>query len=243
MRFLAALALMAVLAVASRSASAQSAHPYELFLSDWRPPPGQRCDLGNTPALDALLDTAAFYARVSAVTHGSVLFAWTRPDTIGWRPEYGPMMDSMFVVERRMSDSTATLVHDALLAALRQSDDAPSQALLRLDFDGRDGRPVFRTAPSLQCPPAVIEDSSRARSRARLRAIAGKEPRNAVIGFMVGRDGATHESRVITSSGDDKFDSEALAASAVLHYRPALYNRVPVAVYVRLPVRAQQRMQ
>ena len=239
MRFLAALAL---LAVAGRSASAQSAHPYDLFLSDWRPPPGQRCELGGTPALTALVDTAALFTRLTAagITSGSVLLAWTKPDTIGWRPEYGPMFDSLFVVERRMKDSTANLVHDALLAALKQSKDAPSGALLRLDFDGR---PVLRTAPSLQCPPAVIEDSSRARSRARLRAIAGKEPRNAVIGFMVGREGATHESRVITSSGDDKFDSEALAASAVLHYRPALYNRVPVAVYVRLPVRAQQQMQ
>jgi len=238
MRLLIALAL---LAVAGRSATAQSAHPYNLFLSDWRPPPGQRCDLGATPALDALVDTAAFYARVSAITHGSVLFAWTRPDTLGsQRPEYGPMFDSVFVVERRMPDSTATVIHDALLATLKRSKNSPSSALLRLDFDGH---PTVRTAPSLECPPAMIEDSSRARSRARLRAIAGKEPRNAVIGFMVGRDGATHESRIITSSGDDKFDTEALAASAVLHYRPALYNRVPVAVYVRLPVRAQQQMQ
>ena len=61
--------------------------------------------------------------------------------------------------------------------------------------------------------------------------------------FIVGRDGATHAPRIISSSGDGAFDMAALAAAAVLHYRPALYNRVPVAVYVRFPVRVQQRMQ
>ncbi len=234
---------MALLAIAggNATAGAQSAHPYNLFLSDWRPPPGQRCDLGETPALNALVDTAAFYLRVSSLKRGSMLLAWTRPDTLGSsdRTEYGPIIDSMFVLERTVPDSTARQVRDALVETLKQSKDSPSRALLRVDFGSR---PTLRTAPSLECPPAMIEDSSRARSRARLRAIAGPEPRNAVIGFTVGRDGATHAPRIITSSGDDKFDAAALDAAAVLHYRPALYNRVPVAVYVRLPVRAQQSM-
>src|SRR5436190_10898592 len=101
MRFLVALAL---LVAAARSGAAQSAHPYDLFLSDWRPPPGQRCELGDTPALTALVDTAALYTRLTGagITSGSVLLAWTKPDTIGWRPEYGPMFDSLFVVERKM---------------------------------------------------------------------------------------------------------------------------------------------
>ena len=64
MRFLVALAL---LAVAARSGAGQSAHPYDLFLSDWRPPPGQRCDLGEAPALSALVDTAALFQRLGAV--------------------------------------------------------------------------------------------------------------------------------------------------------------------------------
>jgi TonB family protein len=231
---------VAVLVVVGRSAAAQSAHPYDLFLSDWRPPPGQRCELGNAPVLSELIDTTTLYARLSGMTRGSVLFAWTKPDTVGWRTEYGALLDSMFVVERQLPDSTARLVRDALLLALKQSEDAPSRALLRLDFAGH---PVLRTAPSLECPPSMIEDSSMNAYRARLRAAVGPEPRNAVIGFVVGRDGATHAPRIISSSGDAAFDRAALAATAILHYRPALYNRVPVAVYVRLPVRVQQRMQ
>jgi len=239
MRFLVALAL---LAVAARSGAGQSAHPYDLFLSDWRPPSGQRCDLGEAPALSALVDTAALFQRLGAagITHGSVLLAWTRHDTVGTGPEYGPMLDSVFVLERRLPDSTAGLVHDAVLASLTRSRDAPSGALLRFDFDAH---PTLRTARSLWCPPAIIEDVNMDNYRARLRAVAGKEPRNAVIGFVVGRDGATHAPRIISSSGDGAFDMAALAAAAVLHYRPALYNRVPMAVYVRFPVRVQQRMQ
>jgi len=242
MRFLVALALLAV-AGRSATAGAQSAHPYDLFLSDWRPPPGQRCDLGEAPALSALVDTAALDQRLSGGgTNGSVLLAWTRPDTILWRPEYGPMFDSLFLVERRMADSAARQIHDAVLATLQQSKDAPSGALLRLDFDGQ-GHLTLRTARALQCPPSIINDSSMDKYHARLRAIAGKEPRNAVIGFIVGRDGATHAARIITPSGDGAFDMAAVDLSAILHYRPALYNRVPVAVNVRLPVHIQQRMQ
>src|SRR5204862_154323 len=183
MRFLGALAR---LAVAARSGAGQSAHPDDLFLSDWRPPPGQRCDLGEAPALSALVDTAALFQRLGAagIAHGSVLLAWTRHDTVGTGPEYGPMLDSVFVLERRLPDSTAGLVHDAVLASLTRSRDAPSGALLRFDFDAH---PTLRTARRLHAVPAAASRRRDAGSGVDPEDQHEREPRGGRCGVHRGR--------------------------------------------------------
>ena len=221
-----------VLLLLTHNALAQSrAHPQDLFLSPWRPPTGQRCEVLNKPVPSpaAVFDTVGLYPIMTDLKAGSVVLAFAPPDT-NWREDYGPRPDSMAVVETTAPNTVSLLIREALLRALKRP--VPVPLLVRIDLTEH---PLLQVAPALVCRPTVSSQADMQSFRAALRSVGGG-PHRALLQIVVRPDGAVTAIRVSTPSDDPQFDHVALTAVSLLRLSPGLLNRVPIPVLVQFPV-------
>jgi TonB family protein len=230
----ASLTLISLTLVGEAALAQTHPDPRKLFLTRWRPPPGQHCNVDKraVPSLATLFDTVELYRAIPSSVHGSVVFAFAPPDT-GWRDDYGPRPDSMAIVETTMSDMLDSTIRIALLLTLRRPTTVPF--LVRLDLKEP---PVLHVASALLCPPAISTANDPGRYLPILRSVGGG-PHRASLEFIVRPDGTTTHSRVSTSSGDSRFDQAALSIIPLISFNPGLIDRIPMPVLVRVPIEAR----
>ena len=207
--------------------------PRSLFLTPWRPPPGQKCSVSKkpVPAVDLLFDTTALGRAVARFGAGSVVAAlafW--PTDTAWHDEFGPRPDSLVIVETTLPDSLRGPIRAALLGALQ--DRIAARLLIRIDLN-REAR--LRLAPALECPPVVRSQLEVRRYTAAIQS-AGAPPGRAVLQFLVRPDGSLAAFTMKTPSGNPELDRVALRTVQLLRFTPELINHVPVPGLVRFPV-------
>jgi len=207
--------------------------PRSLFLTPWRPPPGQRCSVRKKriPDVGLLLDTVALRRTLAHFGPGSAVgtLAYWPADT-AWHEAYGPRPDSVVIVETTYPESLRVPLRAALLDAVRGR--TPERLLIRLDL-GSHLR--VRLAPALECPPAVRSKADLRRYTAALESF-GAPPGRAVLQFLVRPDGSLTAFQLRISSGDRDFDRAALSAVPLLSFHPGLINQIPVPGLVRIPI-------
>src|SRR2546425_9734889 len=94
-----ALAVGGLLLLTHNALAQSRAHPQDLFLSPWRPPTGQRCEVLNKPVPSpaAVLDTVGLYPTVTDLKARSAVLAFAPPHT-KWREDHRPRPDHIAVV-------------------------------------------------------------------------------------------------------------------------------------------------
>lgn len=202
--------------------------PEQLFLTPWRPPDGQRCEVvtGAVPAFDAIFDSSAVAALLQARRlSGHVLFdvdIHPPQDTVRQRLGAGRLNVDLRVIESQGPAGLAQTVAGALHVLVRQPID--SRFILRLDLPGG----TVRRAPALLCRAALAGEHEFYALLAALRPAGLRAEPD--IEVEVGADGSVRTVTLSRSSGNDDFDRDLLSAARAAQFNPALVNRSPVTM-------------
>ena len=201
-------------------------------LSDWQPPPGQRCmlALGDWEALPPMAQLADSLALVQAAAQwlegsGHAVYS-IRFDSAG-TPASAHAVESSLGAE-----ATAELGERVRAAFLPRAEGAPRYLRVRVEADGVV---EARLGASQECMPALRnrEEVSRLlEGVARRLGISG----TARLWIFVATTGEALETRVDTTSGDPLLDEHMRTVGMQMRFHPALADRVPVAVWVALPL-------
>ena len=240
-----ALAFPAVLIVLSglapREMSAQqSADRSELLLSDWKPPKGQTCNIhvpkNGIQAVDEIVDSAGLHeavARLWATTQagpGRALF------TIPLGVDSTGVRKSPTVIEDDLDIELAAEVVAMVVNHLREPQTSGGRA--RLEVYG-DSAPRFRAGATETCMP-VMRNRSHIKLRLESYANSINETGSAFVYVFINTQGRVMNAELKTSSGVKVIDQIALAMAYEMQFLPALNDRLPVPVWVSLPVSISQ---
>lgn len=201
-------------------------------LSDWQPPPGQRCmpALGDWEALPPLAEVADSLALVQAAAQwiggsGHAVYS-IRFDSAG-APASAHAVESSLGAE-----ATAELGERVRTAFLRRAEGAPRYVRVRVE--AREAVEA-RLGASQECMPALRnrEEVSRLLEGVARRLRTSGTAR---VWIFVGTTGEPLRTRIQTSTGDLVLDENIRAVAMEMRFHPALADRVPVPVWSELPV-------
>ncbi len=213
----------------------------DLVLSDWRPPPGQTCEImmpdRGLPAADAIVDTAAVESAIARLSKSSdppvgyALFSIMADRDSTGRPRRVHLLESDLPVE------TAAAVVELVQTHLRLPPEGQRNVRLRLTLG--DGV-RFAVGAQEMCKPVL-------RNRTDVEIILSRAARRlgytgtAVVWIFVDRLGNVRRARLKESAGVPGIDELAVQLAYRMKLYPALSDRVPVPVWVTIPVVVRKR--
>jgi TonB family protein len=200
----------------------------EILIGQWEPPPGQRCEplSGRLPSFGAMFDSMPVAEALSAggETGTIVLSA-----AMYLARDRSMRNDTTWLVESTVSDTTAARVQALLRSHVRQGVD--DMVLLRIDLGSQF---MARTSYTLQCAPVLRDEAA---LRTALTDLArGAARRSGMIQLTVNRDGTVRDVMLETGTGDRSLDNRLVGLVRGLRYYPALVNRRPIPLRLRVPV-------
>src|SRR3989442_11368899 len=114
-----ALAVGGLLLLTHNALAQSRAHPQDLFLSPWRPPTGQRCEVLNKPVPSpaAAFGTVGLYPPMTDLKAGSAFPALPPPGT-NWRANFAPRPHSNAFLGETRPHTDNPLNKETLLRSL-----------------------------------------------------------------------------------------------------------------------------
>ena len=239
--------LAALPLVVGLSACASGASPGPVLLAPgWAPPQGQRCELSDTPrqlpSVDQVVDSAALAGELGGGGAGGYALFTLRYDTLG-------MADTVRHAGGDLPAATQTAWYQAVTRRLRERSPFPVQVrrgrpqswsvLLRVDAGSP---PAIRVGRTEECPPvftnsyAVQAYVQQAFSQLIRTNPIQQRPSRVMMDFVVDSTGAVRGAKVHTSTGAPAVEEIARQAIQQARFHPAVLNRRPVSVKVRMPI-------
>jgi TonB family protein len=215
-----------------------------LLPAGWAPPQGQRCEVqdapGQLPSVDQVVDSAALAGELGGAA-GYGLFT-VGFDTLG-------MADTVRLSGGDLPAAAQTAWYQAVTRRMRERSPFPVpvrrgrpqgwSVLLRVDAGNP---PALRVGRSEECPPvltnafAVQNYVQQAFSELIRSNPIQQRPARVMMDFVVDSTGAVRDARVETSTGFPAVEEIAHRAIRQGSFQPALLNRRPVSVKVRMPI-------
>lgn len=244
------LLVLAALLLCSACASTGSTRT-SLLSPEWRPPPGQTCEVSETPdplpMTDALVDSAAVANALPDAPSNGYAIIELRFDTLTAEA-------STLIVESDLSDDVAAAALRAVSSNIRpqrrlrelpgiteeQERAFVGALLLRVGFDHDMSLSVGR---SEECRPKLANETFVAGATSTLLAEAIRsnpglaQSQVVVLEMQLDSTGRVVEAHVAESSGDTRADALALRVARLAVFHPAIINRKRSAVEVSFPVR------
>lgn len=217
----------------------------QLLTPGWVPPPGQRCELSDSPrqlpSVDQVVDSAALARDLAGAPGGGSGLFTVRFDTLG-------MADTVRLAGGAVPAGTQAAWHGAVTRRMRERSPLPVpvrrgrpqswSALLQVEGGAS---PRMRLGRSEECAPvltngfAVQGFAQQAFARQIRNNPMRQRPSQVMMDFVVDSTGAVRGARVHTSSGIPDMDEIARQAVEQGRFLPALLNRQAVGTKVRMP--------
>lgn len=207
-----------------------------LELSAWRPPSPQQCGfdrLEEPIAPHRVLDSARVATAAAAQQGPGSMLLSIAVDSLG-------AVKRFRIIESTFSQPGSVALLEQLRAAFRP-DAVPAPFAARLLLEGGGSRPHrLRVGSHQECRPVLRN----ARAIADLIAgAAGGFPDGGQVRldvFVTGT-GRVAEARIQSSSGDGRLDQQLLFIAHRMEFHPALLDREPVPVWIRMPLSVRRR--
>lgn len=215
-----------------------------LLPTGWAPPQGQRCEVADAPrqlpSVNQVVDSAALAGELGGAG-GYGLFT-VGFDSLG-------MADTVRLTGGDLPAATQTAWGQAVTRRMRERSPFPVpvrrgrpqawSVLLRVDAGSA---PALRVGRSEECPPvltngfAVQSYVQQAFSQLIRNNPIQQRPARVMMDFVVDSTGAVRGARVETSTGLPAVEEIARQAIRQGRFQPAILNRRPVSVQVRMPI-------